>query len=354
MTPEQFQHSVLDWFDQSGRHDLPWQQAQTPYRVWVSEIMLQQTQVATVIPYFQRFMARFPSVTELAAAEQDEVLHLWTGLGYYARARNLHVAARQVVNDWGGEFPQTLEGMESLPGIGRSTAGAVLSMACGVRAPILDGNVKRVLARYACVEGWPGQTAVQKRLWALAEAYTPAQRVGDYTQAMMDLGATVCTRSKPACVLCPLQSHCQALADDRVSDFPRPRPKKQLPTRQTWMLLWQNNRAEVLLQQRPPTGIWGGLWCFPEFASVEQLQEFACQHQLQAVVDKSPPAFVHTFSHYHLHVHPRIMQGSERFVTVSESRPQRWCDPRQMPAIGLAAPVKRLLQQLDGGLSGGD
>ncbi len=208
MTPEQFQHSILDWFDQHGRHDLPWQQAQTPYRVWVSEIMLQQTQVATVIPYFQRFMARFPDVGALAAAEQDEVLHLWTGLGYYARARNLHKAARLVVNNWGGEFPQTLEGMESLPGIGRSTAGAILAMACGIRAPILDGNVKRVLARYACVEGWPGQTAVQKQLWALAEEYTPSRRVGDYTQAMMDLGATLCTRSKPACVLCPLQLDC--------------------------------------------------------------------------------------------------------------------------------------------------
>lgn len=208
--PGQFSAAVLDWFDQHGRTDLPWQAEKTPYHTWISEIMLQQTQVATVIPYYQRFVKRFPDVHSLAAAEIDQVLHLWTGLGYYARARNLHKTALIVSQTLEGQFPDTLEGLEQLPGIGRSTAGAILSIATGKRAAILDGNVKRVLARFYAIEGWPGQPAVTRTLWELAERNTPHQRVGDYTQAMMDLGATLCTRSKPGCLLCPLQQDCKA------------------------------------------------------------------------------------------------------------------------------------------------
>ncbi|MCB1842832.1 MAG: A/G-specific adenine glycosylase, partial [Halioglobus sp.] len=215
-----FSRRVLAWFDQYGRHDLPWQRDTTPYRVWVSEIMLQQTQVKTVIPYYQRFMAAYPTVQALARAPEDSVLHLWTGLGYYARARNLHRAAKHVVHELNGEFPRTLDGLTALPGIGRSTAGAILSIACGERASILDGNVKRVLARYHRVGGWPGDSAVHKQLWEIAERYTPTRRCADYTQAMMDLGATVCTRSAPACNRCPLQTSCEATAAGDTGAYP--------------------------------------------------------------------------------------------------------------------------------------
>ncbi|MGY8869166.1 MAG: A/G-specific adenine glycosylase, partial [Pseudomonadales bacterium] len=266
MTPQKFNTAVLDWFDQHGRHNLPWQQDKTAYFTWISEIMLQQTQVTTVIPYFERFIERFPDVQTLANAEQDEVLHLWTGLGYYARARNLHKTAQIVATDYYGEFPQTVEALEQLPGIGRSTAGAVLSISTGKRAAILDGNVKRVLARFYALEGWTGSTANQKTLWEYAERNTPQKRVGEYTQAMMDLGATLCTRSKPSCPSCPLQNHCTALKLGRSSEFPHPKPKKKIPVKQTIMLLLQDEQQQTLLQQRPPTGLWGGLWSLPEVA----------------------------------------------------------------------------------------
>jgi len=229
MQPTQFQRAVLAWFDQHGRKDLPWQRDLSPYRVWVSEVMLQQTQVATVIPYFERFMAAFPRVEALARADIDAVLHLWTGLGYYARARNLHRAAQLVVSDYQGRFPTELEPLQALPGVGRSTAGAILSIACGGRAPILDGNVKRVLSRCFAVPGWYGQGAVAKRLWALAESYTPSERVADYTQAMMDLGATLCSRARPQCPRCPLQGSCLAWAAGEPQRYPESRPRKAVP-----------------------------------------------------------------------------------------------------------------------------
>ena len=228
---------LLAWFDDHGRHDLPWQRAATPYRVWVSEIMLQQTQVAVVVPYFERFMARFPDVASLAAAELDAVLHLWSGLGYYARARHLHRAARVVVAEHQGRVPERIEALEALPGIGRSTAGAILSLALGQHQPILDGNCKRVLARCFAVSGWPGSSAVLAKLWALAEALTPVARVGAFNQAMMDLGATLCTRTKPACHACPLAERCQALAQDAVGAYPAPKPRKQKPLRAVQLLL---------------------------------------------------------------------------------------------------------------------
>ena len=343
MSEFDFSAAVLNWFDQHGRKHLPWQQQKTAYNTWISEIMLQQTQVITVIPYYQRFMERFPQVNDLASAPIDEVLHLWTGLGYYARARNLHKAAQQVVRDHNGEFPTDPEQLEALPGIGRSTAGAIASISAGIRAPILDGNVKRVLARFAAVEGWSGTTSVQKELWRLADHYTPHARVGDYTQAMMDLGATLCTRSKPQCQHCPLASDCQALAQNRVNELPHPRPKKVLPEKQTLMLIVRRG-TEVLLQQRPPTGIWGGLWSFPETQDLRDLPS-GWRVNLDRVKPLAP--LRHTFSHYHLDITPVLVDASDlHFNTLMEERASLWYNSARPTEIGLAAPVKRLLTSL--------
>jgi len=258
-----FARRVIDWCTHSGRLHLPWHEHPDSYRVWISEIMLQQTQVNTVIPYFQTFMAQYPNVAALAKAPQDEVLHLWTGLGYYARARNLHRCAQIVQEQHHGEFPDTVEGLVALPGIGRSTAGAIASISMNVRAPILDGNVKRVLARFHAVDGWPGDKPVETRLWSIAEKYTPAERLRDYTQVMMDLGATLCTRSKPRCNECPLAKHCAAFQAGEVSRYPGKKPSKATPVRQPLMLLLENDRGEMLLAQRTPSGLWGGLWGRP-------------------------------------------------------------------------------------------
>jgi A/G-specific adenine glycosylase len=262
--PAEIADALLPWFDRHGRHDLPWKAGADPYRIWLSEIMLQQTQVTTVIPYYERFLEAFPDADALAAAEVDAVLARWTGLGYYARARNLHRAARAIVDDHGGRFPADVDALAALPGIGRSTAGAIAAQAFGVRAPILDGNVKRVITRLAAVEGWPGRTAVARELWALAEDWTPAERVADYTQAVMDLGATVCTPRRPACDACPLADRCLARARGLQHRLPTPKPKREKPERRTRMLLIQDPDGAVLLERRPPQGIWGGLWCFPQ------------------------------------------------------------------------------------------
>lgn len=262
--PASFAARLLAWFDTHGRKHLPWQKAISPYRVWVSEIMLQQTQVGTVVDYYIRFMGRFPTVETLAAATEDEVLHLWTGLGYYSRARNLLKTARHIVNQ--GGFPKHVSSLEALPGIGRSTAGAIASIAMGQRAPILDGNVKRVLARHAGIEGYPGTSETAKALWSVAEEHTPATRFDAYTQAIMDLGATLCTRVRPACSFCPVSDDCNARLTGRVDTLPGKKPKKLLPQRSTTMLLIEDARRHVLLQRRPGSGIWGGLWSFPECA----------------------------------------------------------------------------------------
>lgn len=258
-----FADKVLVWFDQHGRKDLPWQQNPTPYRVWVSEIMLQQTQVATVIPYYERFMQRFPDVQTLADAPQDDVLKHWEGLGYYSRARNLHKTAQQVRDEYAGAFPTTLPSMEALAGIGRSTAAAILSLSHGQREAILDGNVKRVLARYHAIAGWSGEPRTLKQLWEHAEQHLPASRNADYTQAMMDMGATLCTRSKPLCLLCPLQDGCQAFQQGRPHDYPGKRPKKNLPEKSAIALLLRNHDGELLLQHRPPHRHLGRLMEFP-------------------------------------------------------------------------------------------
>ena len=341
-----FSQAVLNWFDIHGRKHLPWQQDITPYKVWVSEIMLQQTQVATVIPYFERFMQRFPTVQDLAKAEQDEVLHLWTGLGYYARARNLHACAKKVSADYQGKFPHSVEQLTELPGIGRSTAGAIASISMGINAAILDGNVKRVLCRFYAVEGWPGTTKTQKELWTIAERLTPNERCNDYTQAMMDMGATLCTRSKPQCGVCPLESDCLARQLGTQKDFPNSKPKKAKPEKFTQLIMLQDPEGHLLLEQRPQQGIWGGLWSFPELAKDEDpLSRCQALYGDKAIQAESWPEFRHTFSHYHLHITPVLIQLSQRPANIGE-RALHWYNPQQPSNLGLAAPVKELLARL--------
>lgn len=345
LAPYDFQRRLLAWFDEHGRKTLPWQRNKTPYRVWVSEIMLQQTQVATVIPYYERFMARFPDVHCLAAADQDEVLHLWTGLGYYARGRNLHKAARQVVVEHGGEFPvASLEAMAALPGIGRSTAGAIISISTGSRAVILDGNVKRVLTRLHAVAGWPGRPSVERQLWALADHYTPETRLPDYSQAMMDLGATLCRRGTPSCLLCPFEDVCVAHARGEERRFPESKPRKVLPERTTIMLLLHDGEGRVLLEQRPGAGLWGGLWCFPQFDDEIELRAWLDIHARGAQPEATWNAFRHTFSHFHLSITPQPVVC--RPIQVVNAPGRLWYNLNEPGSIGLAAPVKRLLASL--------
>lgn len=346
-----FSTRLLKWFDQHGRKDLPWQQNPTPYRVWVSEIMLQQTQVATVIPYFERFMKSFPDIASLATATQDDVLHHWAGLGYYARGRNLHKAAQVIRDRHGGSFPKTLDEVTALPGIGRSTAGAILSLSLGQYHPILDGNVKRVLARHCAIEGWPGIPAIEKEMWQLAEARTPKKDTAEYTQAIMDLGATLCRRSKPDCGECPVANDCVALATDRVDQLPSPKPRRKLPVRDGLLLVLRNDAGELLLQRRPPTGIWGGLWCFPEspVADIEDntFDEW-CRTSLgcELIEIKADPVQRHTFSHYHfdvtpLHAHAKVVES-----TIMDEGSSLWYNPSSTESLGLAAPVRRLIDHI--------
>lgn len=338
-----FQQAVLHWYAHHGRKDLPWQQHQTPYRVWISEIMLQQTQVTTVIPYFERFMAHFPTVQDLAAAPLDEVLHLWTGLGYYARARNLHRCAREIVSQHDGQFPSTVDELSALPGIGHSTAGAIVSLALGRPAPILDGNVKRVLARYHRVPGWPGRSATARQLWALAERYTPGHQCRDYTQAMMDLGATLCTRRNPQCDQCPLADSCAGYAIGDMEAFPESKPKQQKPERKVWWLLLQLPDQRCLLEQRPASGLWGGLFCFPEFDQAEALDDWLCRYRLSPEQTDRWHPFRHTFTHFHLDIHPVHVRVSSPPGTGETGR---WVQPALDEALGLAAPTRRLLNKL--------
>ncbi len=353
MTPEQFGAAVLDWYDRHGRKDLPWQQGITPYRVWVSEIMLQQTQVSTVLDYFDRFMAALPTVQALAAAEEDEVLHLWTGLGYYSRARNLHKTAKIVVERHDGEFPRDVEQLAELPGIGRSTAGAIASLSMGLRAPILDGNVKRVLARYLAQEGYPGEPRVARQLWDAAERFTPYERVNHYTQAMMDLGATLCTRSKPSCLLCPLRSGCRANLLGRESDFPAAKPRKALPQKRTLMPLLANREGAILLYRRPSSGLWGGLWSLPELDDLEALAPLAAQHALRLGERRELPGLTHTFSHFQLAIEPWLVRVDTATPAVAVAD-WLWYNLATPPRLGLAAPVKKLLKRAADELNAGE
>lgn len=336
----QFSERVLEWFDTHGRKNLPWQENPTPYRVWISEIMLQQTQVRTVIPYFEQFVRAFPDIRTLADAAQDDVLHHWSGLGYYARARNLHAAARKIRDEFDGEFPQVFEQVESLPGIGRSTAGAILSLSSGQHHAILDGNVKRVLARHAGVAGWPEKSSVLKALWALAETRTPATRVDEYNQAMMDLGSMVCTRSKPACEICPVNTDCHAFLNSMQQEFPGRKPKRKIPQRETTMLLMTRDGA-VMLEQRPPSGIWGGLWSFPE---TNDLAGWLAENNIPAGLAQELPELEHTFSHFRLRIRPVLIR--EPVDRPLNDRATQWYDPAAPQALGLAAPVQKLLALL--------
>ncbi|WP_075184811.1 A/G-specific adenine glycosylase [Teredinibacter haidensis] len=341
-----FAQKLLKWFDQYGRKNLPWQQPIHPYRVWVSEIMLQQTQVETVIPYFNRFLERFPTLESLANAPLDDVLHLWTGLGYYARARNLHKCAQTVQAEHQGQMPSDVESLEALPGIGRSTAAAIASIAYEQSTAILDGNVKRVLARHHAVDGWPGKPAVLNQLWQHAEQHMPKKRCRDYTQAIMDLGATVCTRSKPQCNQCPVVSTCQAHAQSNPQDYPGKKPKKTLPIKQIQMLLIHNKSGEVLLEQRPPTGIWGGLWSLPELQQTEDSKAHISEHIGKVSTHIEWPQLRHTFSHYHLDISPIAVKLAKVYPQIMENNRQLWYNLQQPQNLGLAAPVKKLLEQL--------
>jgi len=368
-----FDQRVLQWFDEHGRKHLPWQQNPTGYRVWVSEIMLQQTQVATVIPYYERFMSRFPTLNALATSPIDDVLAHWSGLGYYARARNLHRCAQEVLKNHAGEMPNSLEALQALPGIGRSTAAAIVSLAHGIPEPILDGNVKRVLARHRAVKGWPGQAAVLKELWSISEAVTPRERCGPFNQAMMDLGATLCKRSKPQCPVCPVAEDCQGLATGDPTAYPGKKPKKDKPVKATVMLLIRNDADGILLEKRPPSGIWGGLWSLPE---VEK-------DQWGAVEGESVMRFRHTFSHYHLDIDVREIRGASSTSlrgyrvgygssadnqvpgralcgglhpmfdiesSVNETSECVWWDNKQKLPGGIAAPVAKILSVTSGDL----
>jgi len=334
----------LTWHAKSGRHDLPWQTDRSPYRVWVSEIMLQQTQVATVIGYYERFMQQFPDVRALAAAPVDEVLHLWTGLGYYARARNLHRAAQLIVAEHDGEFPPTIEAAQALPGIGRSTAGAILSLSRSQRHPILDGNVKRVLARYFGVDGFPGEREVEKTLWALADECTPIDRVANYTQAIMDLGATLCVRSRPLCAACPLTEHCVARIEGRQSTLPTARPKKIRPQKSAYVVMMVRDDGAVLLEHRPPAGIWGGLWTLPQFDERDAAQAWIRERSNVERTNTMPP-YAHSFTHFDLTLHPLVV-SSVPITAVHDGDRYRWYEPRQPARIGLAKPAVELIRAL--------
>jgi A/G-specific adenine glycosylase len=335
---------LLAWFDTHGRHDLPWQLERTPYSVWVSEIMLQQTQVGTVIPFYLRFMQRFPTVAALAAAPLDDVLAHWAGLGYYARARNLWRAARIVMEEQGGELPTTFDVLHALPGIGRSTAGAILAQAHGQRWPILDGNVKRVLARYHAVAGWPGQPAVANELWRHAEAHTPHERVADYTQAIMDLGATVCARARPACTVCPLATECAACRTGTQALYPAPRPKRERAQRRVAVLVVRAPDGRVLLERRPANGIWGGLYSLPELTAEDSPRDW-CARMLGAAVaaERALEIIEHAFTHFDLDLEPRLLDIDVEPSTIMDRDDWHWCRPGAKLDVGVPAPVAALL-----------
>lgn len=342
-----FSKRILKWFDVSGRHDLPWQIDPSPYRVWVSEIMLQQTQVKTVVPYYQVFMKQFPNVKRLARAELDDVLHLWSGLGYYARARNLHKAAIKIITEYKGQFPCDIESVIQLPGIGRSTAGAILSLSMKQRYPILDGNVKRVLTRHRGIEGWPGEKKIEDQLWQLAEELIPARQVADYTQAVMDLGATVCTRSRPACSECPVMQDCFAYQHNKQSVLPSRRIKKSLPVKKAIFTIIKNQKGEVLLEKRPPVGIWGGLWSLPECPIDENITTWI-ENQFGVRVSELEEKnnLRHTFSHFHLDILPVQVTLNSISSVIKDNDEIYWYKPENNLRMGIATPVAKLLQDL--------
>lgn len=336
-----FSQRLLAWWDKHGRKDLPWQHPRTPYRVWISEIMLQQTQVKTVIPYFNKFVDRFPDVPTLAAASTDDVLAYWSGLGYYARARNLLKAARLCDDNHRSDLPESPNKLVALPGIGESTANAIYSQAHDRPAIILDGNVKRVLSRYFAVEGWPGKTSIHKNLWKLAGQLLPEKRGADYSQAIMDLGATVCTRTKPDCDQCPVSDDCKAFNSDTVEQFPASRPKLNVSRKSFQMLILIDGNGNVLLERRPPAGIWGGLWALPADDKGEPVQ------QRLGVVDSTLrplPSLQHQLTHIHMTIKPLMGLTVPTPTGVECSDNQRWFGPNEWPGLGLPKPVRLLLE----------
>ncbi len=347
MDPADVAPALLAWWNDCGRKDLPWQTNPTPYRVWVSEIMLQQTQVATVEQYYGRFLATFPDVIALADAKPDDVLHLWSGLGYYARARNLHRAARMVRDEFGGRIPEEIDELISLPGVGRSTAGAILALARDQRHPILDGNAKRVLARVFGVEGWTGSTANLKRLWGLADRCTPRQRAAHYTQAIMDLGATVCTRARPDCSACPLAAGCRARLEGLTDRIPAPRPKRPRGQRAAVVVMVVRDDGAVLLERRPDTGVWGGLWCLPEADAVDRVADW-CRVQTGVAPGsiRARPVVSHSFTHFDLEMTPVEVRVADVPARAMDGDRWLWYNPLEPAAVGIAAPVARMLESV--------
>ena len=338
-----FSSRLIAWQRAHGRHDLPWQSADA-YLVWLSEIMLQQTQVATVIPYYQRFVASFPNIAALAAATEEQVLAHWSGLGYYARGRNLHKAAQIIVEKHHGEFPREFEQIIELPGIGRSTAAAICALAYHERRAILDGNVKRVLARYCGIEGWAGNKKVEERLWQQAEALLPPYDVAIYTQSLMDMGATVCTRSRPKCALCPVQADCVALQTERTAELPTPRPRKAVPERHaTFLLLMHGN--DILLEKRPGSGIWGGLWCPPQFDDEEAAKEWFVRNGMEASEGERLQTFTHTFTHFKLHITPLKIQLAHKPLRVAQAG-MVWLDVEEALGAAIPTPVRTMLAKV--------
>ncbi|HET8898888.1 MAG TPA: A/G-specific adenine glycosylase [Rhodanobacteraceae bacterium] len=339
-----FAARLLCWFDAHGRHDLPWQHPREPYRVWLAEVMLQQTQVSTVVAYFERFVAALPNLTALAQTDLDHVLGLWSGLGYYQRARHLKRAAEVCQRDHAGALPREFAALAALPGIGRSTAGAILAQAYGLRFPILDGNVKRVLCRHHGIDAWPGEAAVTRQLWQLAEDHLPNQRIADYTQAIMDLGATVCTRARPRCGECPLQVTCVARRDGLTAGLPRRRTAKVKPERAIAMLLLRDRHGRILLLRRPPAGVWGGLWSLPEAGDDAVAATAALFARIQPESMRSLPPFAHEFSHFRLHVRPCVWLGVDPAPAIADNGGLKWCTREEWLQLGLPAPVRRLLE----------
>jgi len=348
LSTSSFSERLLVWFDDHGRKDLPWQHNTTPYRVWLSEIMLQQTQVSTVIDYYIRFTEQYADVAALAAANLDDVLALWTGLGYYARARNLHKSAQIIVEQYQGIMPSSLDALIALPGIGRSTAGAILALSFQQKHPILDGNVKRVLTRYAAISGWPGQKAVEQKLWHFAEQLLPKDRIAHYIQAQMDLGATICTRSKPLCSQCPLIADCKGYQDGNPTQYPTSKPKKVPPLRQTHWLIVQSQDGLILLEQRPHKGIWGGLWSFPEFENLTAATLFYQQHFGPNQDDLLPCEPIrHIFTHYKLDIFPYLVHSSVCSHPITDFEGLGWHTRNDALRLGLPAPVKAFLKLLE-------
>jgi A/G-specific adenine glycosylase len=349
LAPQQFTERLLAWFEVHGRHDLPWQKNPTPYRVWVSEVMLQQTQVATVIPYYERFMARFPDVQALAAAPLDEVLHLWTGLGYYARARNLRACAQVLVAHHGGEFPEDLDAVMALPGIGKSTAGAILALSRGSRHSILDGNVKRVLSRVFGIAGDPGSAALIDKFWVQADACTPTAKVGAYTQAIMDLGATVCSRANPACTVCPMSTGCVAALEGRQGELPSPKQKRLRGSRGATLLIAESGKdgsIAVLVERRPAAGLWGGLWSPPQFES-----EFAALDWVRREIgepergSQTLSPIHHAFTHFDLRLNP-LRVRCRPDLKVHDGDDRLWYALKDPPRVGLPQPILKLFERL--------